>query len=293
MHTTYEVILFYKYVQLDNPEGVKVSVRALAEKHALLGRVLIAAEGINGTLEGTKEHTDAFSAALRRLPVFEDIKIKTSEGTGTAFRKLSVKVRNEIVGTRFPKEVDPHRETGKRLSPEELREWYAEGRDFAIVDMRNDYEFQSGHFKGSINPGLMASRDLPEVMGNLEHLKDKTVLTVCTGGIRCEKMSAYLMHEGFTDVYQLEEGMHDYMQKYPGQDFLGTLYTFDGRVTIDFGGEREVVGKCHHCEAPTETYVNCANLDCHLHFLVCASCDDAAGVLCASCKAAPVSEAAV
>jgi UPF0176 protein len=138
--------------------------------------------------------------------------------------------------------------------------------------MRNDYEFRSGHFKNSVNPKLGNSRDLPEVMPRLSPLKNKTVLTVCTGGVRCEKLSAYLMSEGFTDVYQLDSGIHSYMEKYPGQDYLGTLYTFDQRLTMDFGGDREIVGTCHFCEAKTESYVNCAYDTCHSHFLACDEC---------------------
>lgn len=268
----FEVILFYKYVSIEDPETMKSTVRALAEIHHLLGRVLIAEEGINGTLEGKKEDTDAFTEALRAIPVFSDMKVKTSSGNGEAFKKLYVKVRTEIVGTRFPKEVDPRVQTAPRLTPEELKSWYESGKDFKIIDMRNDYEYQSGHFKNSINPGMEASRELPDVMDKLEPLKDETVLTVCTGGVRCEKMSAYLLAKGFKDVYQLEEGMHAYMQKYPGEDFLGTLYTFDKRLTMDFGGEREIVGTCRMCSAKTEEYVNCGNDFCHRHFLVCQDC---------------------
>jgi UPF0176 protein len=268
----YEVILFYKYVTIADPEAYRVLVRTLAEKHELLGRVLIAEEGINGTLEGTKEHTDAFGEELRMLPELSDLKIKTSAGNGEAFKKLYIKVRDEIVGTRFPKDVDPRIQTGKHLTPEELKNWYTSGKDFKIIDMRNDYEYQSGHFKDSINPGMDASRELPDMMDKLEPLKDQTVLTVCTGGVRCEKMSAYLLAKGFKDVYQLEEGMHAYMEKYPGEDFLGTLYTFDKRLTMDFGGEREIVGACRMCTAKTEEYINCGNDFCHRHFLVCKDC---------------------
>ena len=203
--------------------------------------------------------------------------VKRSEGTSDAFPKLSIKVREEIVGTKFPmEEAYPQLRTAPRLKPEELREMFEKGEDFAIVDMRNDYEYASGHFKGSIDPGMQASRDLPEKLPLLEPLKNKKVVTVCTGGIRCEKMSAYLLNNGFEDVYQLEDGIHGYMQKYPGKDFVGTLYTFDKRKTMHFGGDekgnREIVGTCYLCETKTENYTNCANDFCHRHFLVCENC---------------------
>jgi len=275
-----QVLLFYKYVTIEDPAQLRDSLRVLATKHHLLGRVLVAEEGINGTLEGTIEDTEAFAAQLIQDPRLSDMNIKRSEGTGTSFNKLYVKVRDEIVGTRFPKKVDPRVRTAPHLKPEELRSWYETGKNFVVVDMRNDYEYQSGHFKDSINPGLENSRDLPEALPKLEALKDKTVLTVCTGGVRCEKMSAFLLENGFTDVYQLENGMHAYMEQYPGKDFLGTLYTFDKRLTMDFGGDREVIGRCKLCGDSTEKYVNCANNFCHLHFLACGNCQKEEGTSC-------------
>jgi UPF0176 protein len=206
------------------------------------------------------------------------MQIKRSTGAGVSFPKLSVKVRDEIVSTRFPKDVDPRIRTAPHLTPDELRTWYENQKDFVVVDMRNSYEFASGHFKNSIDPGMTASRELPQLIDKIrEETKDKTVLTVCTGGVRCEKMSALLLHEGFKDVYQLDGGMHGYMEKYPGKDFLGTLYTFDERLVMDFGGEREVVGICKRCEDKTERYQNCANAECNMLFLICPSCMSAEG----------------
>ena len=279
----YQVILFYKYVTIEDPAAPVATVRELAQKHQLLGRVLIADEGINGTLEGTVEQTEAFIVELLKDERLSDMNIKRSQGTGSAFAKLVVKVRNEIVGTRFDKnEIDPRVRTAPHVSARDMHQWYRSEKDFVVVDMRNDFEFQSGHFKNSINPGLRASRDLPDAMDKLEPYKDKTVVTVCTGGVRCEKMSAYLLHKGFTDVYQLENGMHTYMEEFPGEDFLGTLYTFDGRVVMDFGGDREIVGTCRLCGGKTERYVNCANQSCHLHFLVCDSCATPDGAYCSA-----------
>lgn len=275
-----QVLLFYKYVTIEDPKALMDSVRALAKQHSLLGRVLVAEEGINGTLEGSKENTEAFAAALLSDERFTDMNVKRSEGTGQSFSKLYVKVRDEIVGTRFPKNVDPRVRTAPHLSPDELRSWYENGEDFVVVDMRNDYEYQSGHFKDSVNPGMENSRDLPKVMPVLEPLKSKKVVTVCTGGVRCEKMSAFLLEHGFEDVYQLENGMHTYMEKYPGKDFLGTLYTFDKRLTMDFGGDREVIGRCKLCGDSTEKYVNCANNFCHLHFIACDACQKEEGTCC-------------
>jgi UPF0176 protein len=209
---------------------------------------------------------------------FSDMQIKRSSSKGESFPRLSTKVRNEIVGTRFPKEVDPTKKTGIYLKPEELRAWYEDDKDFVVVDMRNSYEFESGHFKKSIDPGMAASRELPQLIDKIrKETKDKTILTVCTGGVRCEKMSAYLLHEGFDNVYQLDGGMHSYMEKYPGKDFLGTLFTFDDRLVMDFGGEREVIGTCKRCGVKNEQYQNCANAECNMLFLICNDCMSAEG----------------
>jgi UPF0176 protein len=285
----HQVLLFYKYVTVEDPQILRDWIFSRATELNLKGRVLVAEEGLNGTLEGLLESARVFASELLADARFADMNIKTSIGDGTTFKKLSVKVRNEIVGTQFdPKTVDPRVATGKHLSPEELRAWYEKEKDFVVVDMRNEYEYQSGHFKDSVNPGLRNSRDLPQAISKLEGLKNKTVLTVCTGGVRCEKMSAFLLAQGFKDVYQLENGIHSYMEKYPGKDYLGTLYTFDQRVTMDFGGERQVIGECRICSAKTERYINCANDRCHLHFLACVACQSTGALLCTpGCGAGP------
>lgn len=287
---TFQVLLFYKYVKIENTDALKKAYQKLCEAHNLTGRTVIAEEGINGTLEGLAEDTEAFLKEFLKDVRFSDMQIKRSPGTGASFPRLSVKIRPEIVGTRFPKEVDPTKDTGTHLAPEELRTWYETDKDFVVIDMRNSYEFDSGHFKNSIDPGMEASRELPEKLEKLLPYKDKTVLTVCTGGVRCEKMSGYLKHAGFKDVYQLDGGMHSYMEKYPGKDFLGTLFTFDNRLTMDFGGEREVIGTCKRCGDKTEKYQNCSNATCNLLFLVCTKCttDNKVGFCSSECEKNPV-----
>jgi UPF0176 protein len=277
----FQVLLFYKYTTITDPQAFMKQYRALCEKYNLKGRTIIAEEGLNSTLEGTVEATEEFLKEFLVDERFSHMQIKRSEGTGNSFPRLSIKVRNEIVGTHFPKEVDPTVKTGKYLSADELRKWYEEDKDFVVVDMRNSYEFESGHFKKSIDPGMTASRELPEKINLIRSQvgTDKPILTVCTGGVRCEKMSAYLLHAGFPEdkVYQLDGGMHTYMEKYPGKDFLGTLFTFDDRLVMDFGGDREIIGTCKHCGDKTEQYQNCANAMCNMLFLVCDSCSEKDG----------------
>ncbi len=269
----YTVLLFYKYVTIKDPETLMIYLRGASEALSLKGRIIIAEEGINGTLEGKTEDTEKFLELFLLDRRFKSIDVKKSEGTGSAFPKLSIKVRDEIVSTQFPKHIDPRKKTGKYLKPEELHSWYEEGKDFVVVDMRNSYEISSGYFEKTVDPGMKASRDLPEVIEKLRIHQDKTIITTCTGGVRCEKMSAYLLDQGFKNVYQLHNGMHSYMEKYPGKNFKGTLYTFDNRKVMDFGGEREVVGKCRDCSLQTEDYYD----------LMLESGEEAQVLLCPAC----------
>lgn len=240
----------------------------------LTGRIIVSKEGINGTIEGTKEDVASYQQWMMQDPRFEDMHFKLSDGTGNAFPKLSVKVRDEIVSLHLGNEdIDPNKTTGNYLSADELHEWYQSGKEFFVVDMRNDYEFAVGHFENSMIPRVMKNfRDLPKALPELENLKDKTVVTVCTGGVRCEKASGYLLNNGFNDVHQLHGGMHTYMEKYPDGFFKGKLYVFDGRVTVGFNENSEIVGKCFRCNAPSENYIDCGNITCHRHTIVCEDC---------------------
>src|SRR3989344_4026560 len=258
----YEIILFYKYVHIVDPEAVKAWQTEICEQSNLTGRCIIAAEGINATFEGTNENIQQYIRELEKDERFSNIHFKYSSGTGEAFPKLSIKVRKEIVSLNLVCDIDPNVLTGTRLSPEELHQWINEGREFYIIDMRNVYEHKVGHFENSILPPIENFRDLPKVIDQISHLKEKTVLTVCTGGVRCEKASAYLLSEGFKDVYQLDGGIVSYMEKYPNEDFKGKLYVFDNRITMGFYTDdvkHEIVAKCDTCGEKSETYVNCAH----------------------------------
>ncbi|MFZ2149812.1 MAG: rhodanese-related sulfurtransferase [Minisyncoccia bacterium] len=306
MTADYTIILFYKYVRIENPEEVRLWQDELSIRLGLKGRCIIAAEGINTTFEGTTENIQKYIKELEKDSRFLNIHFKLSKGTGRAFPKLSVKVRKEIVSLHLGAcDIDPNIVTGEHLKPEELHAWIKDkkparpgdsghsGREFYIVDMRNVYEHKVGHFENSILPPIENFRDLPKVVEQIAHLKNKTVLTVCTGGVRCEKASGFLITQGFTDVYQLDGGIVSYMEKYPNEDFKGKLYVFDGRVTMgpsqisragfytddekftrmnENSGGQEVVGKCDTCGALSENYVNCANPVCHRHFINCEKC---------------------
>ncbi len=280
----YQIVLFYKYVHIDDPEHVREGQEEICSRLGLKGRCIIASEGINATFEGTEENMKEYVRELEKDPLFSNIHFKYSVGTGNAFPKLSIKVRNEIVSLHLGTcDIDPNQVTGTHLKPEELHQWIKDKKEFYIVDMRNAYEHKVGYFEGSILPPIENFRDLPKVVEQIAHLKDKIVLTVCTGGVRCEKASGFLITQGFVNVYQLDGGIVSYMEKYPNEDFQGKLYVFDGRVTMGPAAlagasfytddeKHKVVGKCDVCGEQSENYVNCANPVCHRHFISCEKC---------------------
>jgi UPF0176 protein len=273
---THQILLFYYYGHLPDAQTLVEQQRALCQRLGLTGRVLIGDEGINGTLEGETEQTEAYVQELLSDPRFATVHMKRSSGTGRAFPKLQVKYRAEIVSAHLgADDFNPADHTAPYITAEELHEWIHNRDDFVIVDMRNTYEHASGHFSGSVLPKMDAFRDLPKAVMELGHLKDKKVVTVCTGGVRCEKASGYLLQKEFKEVYQLHGGIVTYMEKYPNQDFLGKLYVFDNRVTMGFATdapEHAVIGRCRHCDTPCELYVNDDDKPGRPHFICCEAC---------------------
>jgi UPF0176 protein len=272
----YQIVLFYKYIHITDTEVVAEAHKKICLELDLKGRCIIANEGINATFEGTKNNIDKYIKWFEKDPRFLNVHFKLSIGTGNSFPKLSIKVRKEIVSLHLDTcDIDPNEITGIHLEPEELHQWIKNKKEFYIVDMRNAYEHKVGYFENSILPPIENFRDLPKVIEQIIHLKNKKVLTVCTGGVRCEKASGFLITQGFTDVYQLDGGIVSYMEKYPNEDFKGKLYVFDGRVTMGFytdDTKHEIVGICDRCGEQSENYVNCSNPVCHRHFINCESC---------------------
>lgn len=288
----FTILLYYKYVAISDVDSLFENQKRLCQELNLKGRIIVSQEGINGTVEGLTADTDKYVDFMHSLLEFADMDFKYSAGTGNAFPKLSIKVRSELVSAHLGEnDVNPTQVTGKHLDPEELHRWFEEGKEFYIVDMRNDYEYKVGRFENSILPSLGNFRDLPKILPEIEHLKGKTVLTVCTGGVRCEKASGYLVNNGFNDVYQLNGGIVSYMEKYPNQNFLGKLYVFDGRITMGFNvdsPEHKVISECELCGAASDHYVDCNYVHCKnkRHFIACDDCHDENGnVFCSDeCK---------
>jgi len=272
----YTIILYYKYISIDSPKILMQEQRTLCEKLGLKGRILVATEGINGTLEGETVDIDEYCKIFLEDPRFTDVHIKKSIGTGIAFPKLQIKVRNEIVSSHLKaNDVKPYELTGKYITAEELHRWFEDKKEFYIVDMRNNFEHLGGHFEGSILPDMDNFRNLPDIIPTIKHLQNKTIVTVCTGGVRCEKASGFLLQSGFVDVYQLKDGIVSYMEKYPNQHFKGKLYVFDNRMLMGFNTEsyeHSIIGRCAVCGVKSENYINCIDDDCHRHFICCKNC---------------------
>lgn len=268
----YKVISFYKYVEIDNPETFVKEHLNWCLKKGLKGKVYVAKEGINGSVFGTHEQTELYKNRLTDYPIFEDIHFKETYTDQIAYPKMHIRIKDEIVNSGL-ENIDP-KTGGKRLSPEELLKFYEEGRDFIIVDARNWYESKIGRFKNAIAPDITHFREWPDVVESLKEFKNKTVVTYCTGGIRCEKASAYMIKQGFKDVYQLDGGIISYINKYPDTYWKGSMFVFDDRKVIEPNTKEELkyIAECESCGKPTSYYINCHNIDCDKIIIICHYC---------------------
>jgi len=230
----YQVLLFYKYVYVHDYEDVAREHLAFCKRLGVRGRVLIAEEGINGTVSGSPEQCAAYMAELRSDSRFEDLWFKIDAAAEHTFPAMHVRPRKELVTFRVEQNLDPNVITGTYLSPEQ---WYElmQRDDVVILDGRSDYEWDAGHFHGAIRPDVKSFREFPAwIREHFSQYKHKKVLTYCTGGIRCEKLSGFLLSEGFQDVAQLHGGIVNYAQHptVQGKGFEGRCYVFDGRISI-------------------------------------------------------------
>jgi UPF0176 protein len=270
MNQDYRVLLYYKYVNIENPEEVQQEHLEFCNELGLKGRIIIAAEGINGTVSGNPEQTDAYMKWMDEHPLFTGTIFKIDEATEHAFKKMRVRLRPELVTLRLEDDVDPHVTTGKHLKPKEFFE-AMQREDTVVIDARNDYEYDLGHFRGAVRPDILNFRDLPDwIRENKEQFDGKKILTYCTGGIRCEKFSGWLVKEGFEDVSQLEGGIVTYGKEpeVQGELWDGQLYVFDERISVPVNQkEHVVVGKDYYTGEPCERYVNCANPECNKKIL--------------------------
>ncbi len=271
MHN-FRVLLFYKYVDLDNPEEIVNEHLQWCLSNEIKGRVFFAREGVSGTVSGSIENIKKYKKHLSAFPEINNIWFKEDEAEEQAFKKMHVRLKNEIVNSAL--NDTSLKNGGKRLDPKKLLEFYDSGKDFIIVDARNQYESEIGRFKDAITPKIKNFREWKRVVKQLKEFKNKAVITYCTGGIRCEKASAYMVEQGFTDVYQLEGGIHNFIRQYPDTYWEGGMFVFDERrvVTVNTKEELKNIANCYYCNKPTTYYINCHNQNCDKLFVICHNC---------------------
>ena len=273
----YQVLLYYLYTPIDDPEQYRIEHRALCEELGLLGRILIGREGLNGTVSGTSDSCAKYMSSMESDPRTSKVEFKVDPAEAHLFPRLSIKAREEIVTLGLGDEdFSPIETTAKHLSAEEWLE-AMQDPDAVVVDIRNDYEHNLGHFKGAVLPAVTNFRDTPEWIRENRHLfEGKKIMTYCTGGIRCEKFSGFLLREGFEDVVQLDGGIVKYSKddKTKGEDFQGQMYVFDKRIGIPVNQVNpSIVARCSHCNEESERYVNCLNKDCNAQHFLCEKCE--------------------
>ena len=271
MSKEYRVLLYYHYTHIENPEEFRDAHHKLCNDLGLLGRIIVASEGLNGTVSGTIEQTQGYMDAMHADPMFATMPFKIDYEDGNAFSKMHVRVKPELVNLQLDKDVNPLELTGKHLKPIEFFE-QMQDENTIVIDARNDYEYDLGHFRGAIRPDIEVFRDLPEwISENEELLEGKKILTYCTGGVRCEKFSGWLKQEGYEDVNQLEGGIvtYGYDEEVKGELWDGLCYVFDQRISVPVNRvEHRVVGKDYITGEPCERYVNCANPFCNKKLLM-------------------------
>ncbi|MEY3678560.1 MAG: hypothetical protein RI924_701 [Bacteroidota bacterium] len=286
----YQTLLYYCYSPIENAEQFAADHLKFCKSLNLVGRIIVADEGLNGTVSGTAESCSAYMDALHADPRFAKIDFKIDEVDEPSFIKMHCRYKSEIVhsGLRDPNIINPNKQTGKHLEPAEFLEM-KDREDVVILDVRSDYEHTLGRFKNAVTLDIENFRDFPEKINELAQYKDKKILTYCTGGIKCEKASALLLHEGFKEVYQLHGGIIKYGKEVGGKDFEGKCYVFDNRVAVDVNSVNPVViSTCYNCGKTTPKMINCANPECNEHFTQCDECgEQLLGCCSAACKEHP------
>jgi UPF0176 protein len=276
-----KILLYYKFTPIQDPLAVKLWQKTLADSLSLKGRILISTQGLNGTVGGDLEDLKKYVKATKEFPGFKDIIFKWSDGSREDFPRLSVRVRRELVGfknsdTEFSVDENGVVGGGVHLKPRQVHELVEKyGDDVVFFDGRNANEAAIGKFKNAIVPNTNTSRDFIDELESdkYDDLKNKKIVTYCTGGIRCEVISAMMKKRGFNDVYQIDGGIVKYGESY-GDDGLweGSLRVFDDRMTVEFSDHAKTIGECTHCQGKTSNFENCEFSQCNDLVLICENC---------------------
>lgn len=288
--TRYQTLLYYCYSTIENAEQFAADHLEFCRSLKLVGRIIVAEEGLNGTVSGTSEACKIYMDTLHSDPRFAKIDFKIDEVEEPSFIKMHCRYKTEIVhsGLRNPDIINPQKKTGIHLEPEDFLAM-KDRDDVVILDVRSNYEHSLGRFKNAVTLDIENFREFPQKINELAQYRDKKVLTYCTGGIKCEKASALLLHEGFKEVYQLHGGIIKYGKEVGGKDFEGNCYVFDSRVAVPVNSVNPVIiSECRNCGKTTAKMINCANPECNEHFTQCDECGEKLDGACSeACKAHP------
>jgi len=276
-----KILLYYKFTPIQDPETLKLWQKTLCDSLNLRGRILISRHGLNGTVGGEMDDLKKYVKETKKFPGFKDIVFKWSDGSRDDFPRMSVKHRRELVGFKnsddeFDVDEDGVIGGGQHIKPKQVHELVEQyGDDVVFFDGRNEHEAKIGKFKNAIVPNTNTSRDfIAELESDkYDDIKDKKVITYCTGGVRCEVISAMMKKRGFKDVYQIDGGIVKYGETY-GDDGLweGSLRVFDDRMTVNFSDHTKTIGECTHCGGKTSNFENCALAECNDLVLICEEC---------------------
>lgn len=283
------VLAYYYFTPISDPHQEVLAHKDFFKERNITSRIYISEQGINGQMSGAREDAEAYMNWLHANPLFENMPFKIHPHHENVFPRQTVKYRKQLVA--LDEEVDMN-QIGEHVSPERWKELLENEQKPLLLDVRNEYEWKVGRFEGAECPPCDTFREFKEYAENLKEQVDpqKTpVMMYCTGGIRCELYSSLLIKEGFKDVYQLDGGVINYGLKQGSDHWLGKLFVFDDRLTVSISDEpTPVIGQCHHCQTPIESYYNCANMDCNHLYLCCPNClKEFAGCCCKTCQEAP------
>ncbi|MCL4380283.1 rhodanese-related sulfurtransferase [Candidatus Dependentiae bacterium] len=275
------IILFYKYVPIDFPQQLQGWQKTVCQQLGLRGRIILATEGINGTLGGSPDAIEQYISIMRQNNLFADIDFKTSVGGADNFPRLQVSIKPEITALGIDPATLPASKAAEALTPHEVDTLLQNKPDnLVILDTRNRYESRIGTFVDAITPPIQYFKELPAYIDNNEQLfAGKQVLMFCTGGVRCERASAYLQEKGIAEkVWHIRGGIHRYVEEFPQGFFKGSNYVFDSRVAVTVS--QDIIDHCDQCGIASNQTTNCNNAVCNKQYLSCNACRAATDLCC-------------
>lgn len=266
-----KVITFYKYASLEDPEFFSKEHLSFCKSVGIKGKILVSKEGLNGGITGRDEDIEEYKRKLTSYEIFKDIKFKETFVEEEAYRKMFVRVRKEIVT--FDDNVD-YSKAARKIKPEQLKEMLDKNEGVVLLDVRNAYEIKIGKFKQAVHLDINKFTEFKSKINSLNSLKDKMIVTYCTGGVRCEKASAFLIENGFGNVLQLDGGILNYAEKCSDFHWEGKCFVFDRRMAISLNDSKEVhpISRCEVCDNFSDLYINCKNGNCDKLFICCKNC---------------------